>query len=303
MSLGTILVTGATGKQGGSVISALLAEKAEYKILALTRDASSPSAKNLAAKSSGITLVEGNLDDADTVFENAKKLASSPIWGVFSVQTLTPNKAGPINEERQGKALIDASVANGVKFFVYSSVDRGGEARSSDNPTNVPHFASKHNIERHLMDQSQMSWTILRPVAFMENFNGGLIGRIFASCWQTALPSRPLQLIATSDIGVFAAKAFMDPDSDRFKGKAISLAGDELTFEQMSAVFKEKTGSDVPLSWGFMARVTFYMSEEMSTMFNFFEKEGYGADIQELRKIHPGLKTLGAWLPESPYAK
>ena len=82
----TILVTGATGKQGGSVVAALLAAKADFNILALTRDASSPSAKRLASKSANITLVEGNLDDADAVFNSANKASTSPIWGVFSVQ-------------------------------------------------------------------------------------------------------------------------------------------------------------------------------------------------------------------------
>lgn len=82
----TVLITGATGKQGGSVVAALLAAKADYQILALTRDASSVSAQRLAAKSSKITIVQGNLDEADEVFKTARKATSSPIWGVFSVQ-------------------------------------------------------------------------------------------------------------------------------------------------------------------------------------------------------------------------
>jgi hypothetical protein len=49
-------------------------------------------------------------------------------------------------EESQGKALIDESIRQKVKFFVYSSVDRGGEDRSFNNPTNIPHFMTKHNI-------------------------------------------------------------------------------------------------------------------------------------------------------------
>lgn len=82
----TILITGATGKQGGSVVAALLKEIADIEILAVTRDASSSGAQKLKAKSSNIKLVEGNLDDVEKIFENAHKASSRPIWGVFSVQ-------------------------------------------------------------------------------------------------------------------------------------------------------------------------------------------------------------------------
>ncbi|KAI0595741.1 hypothetical protein F4775DRAFT_604535 [Biscogniauxia sp. FL1348] len=298
-----LLITGATSKQGSSVINALLDGKANFQILAVTRDASSASAKRLAAKSSNIVLVEGNLDDADAIFANAKKATSLPIWGVFSVQAPAMNKTGPIIEEKQGKALVDAALKHGVKHFVYSSVDRHG-ARSLDNPTSVPHFASKHRIEQHLTQGARgtaMGWTVLRPVAFMENFDGGFAGKVFAAAWKVAVRSRPLQLVATADIGAFAAKAFAAPQE--WNGKCVSLAGDELTYEQMASVFRQKTGSEAPLTWGIVARLLLWLSKEMGTMFDFFEKEGYGADVEELRKIHPDLQDLGTWLGGSIYMK
>ena len=86
MSTGAVLITGATGKQGGSVVDALLRAKAPYEILALTRDAQSSSSKRLLQKSPNIKLVTGNLDAADEVFKKAKEATKTPIWGVFSVQ-------------------------------------------------------------------------------------------------------------------------------------------------------------------------------------------------------------------------
>jgi hypothetical protein len=82
----TVLITGATGKQGGSVVDALLSAKADFEILAVTRDASSGGAQKLQKKSSNIKLVEGNLDEPEKIFTNARKATSEPIWGVFSVQ-------------------------------------------------------------------------------------------------------------------------------------------------------------------------------------------------------------------------
>ena len=206
------------------------------------------------------------------------------------------NKEGPAIEERQGKGLIDSAIKNGVKHFVYSSVDRHGDA-STNNKTNIPHFKSKHNIEHHLFSSAKghdMTWTVLRPVAFMENFDGGFIGKVFASAWKLVVKSRPLQLVATDDIGVFAAKSFVDPEE--YAGKCVSLAGDELTYSQMAEVFKNKTGAGPPQTWSIAAKGVLWMSEEMGTMFSFFEREGYGADIGALKKAHPGMIDLATWL-------
>jgi uncharacterized protein YbjT (DUF2867 family) len=79
-----ILVSGATGKQGGALIQSLIDQDADFRILALTRDASSASAQRLASKSSKVYLVQGNLDDTEAVFTEAQKISPS-IWGVFSV--------------------------------------------------------------------------------------------------------------------------------------------------------------------------------------------------------------------------
>lgn len=86
MASRAILVTGATGKQGGSLIDALLKAKAPFEILALTRDAQSQSSQNLLQKSPSIKLIIGNLDAADEIFKKAKETTKTPIWGVFGVQ-------------------------------------------------------------------------------------------------------------------------------------------------------------------------------------------------------------------------
>lgn len=170
MAAKVILVTGATGKQGGGVIDALLSQdKGKWEILAVTRTASSGSAQKLAAR--GVKLVEGNLDDVPALFASAKKVASGPIYGVYSVQVSQGKGVTHEGEIAQGKALIDESLKAGVKNFVYGSVDRGGDEVSWEVETPIPHFQSKYHLERYLRDQSkgtEMGWTILRPVAFMD---------------------------------------------------------------------------------------------------------------------------------------
>jgi uncharacterized protein YbjT (DUF2867 family) len=167
-----ILVTGATGKQGGAVVNALLESPnaKDFTILAVTRNPESASAKRLVER--GVQIVQGDLNDVEDIFSAAKAVNKEPIWGVFSVQTPMAKSTNVQTEEAQGKALVDAALAHDVKFFVYSSIDRGGE-KSFDNPTPIPHFISKHNIEHHLVDKAgakgeKLGWTILRPTAFLD---------------------------------------------------------------------------------------------------------------------------------------
>jgi nucleoside-diphosphate-sugar epimerase len=218
------------------------------------------------------------------------------------------NKNGAKMEETQGKALVDAALANKVKHFVYTSVDRNGD-RSIDNPTPVPHFISKHNIEKHLISQTSsasavaaMRWTILRPVAFMDNVQPGFFGKFMSTAIRDVVSPRTLQMIDTEDVGFFAALAFTKPDE--YAGRSLSLAGDSLTWEQYDAVFRRKTGSPAPTTYAFVAKFMLWMlSHEMGSMFKWFHDEGFGADIEALRKIHPGMKTFEDYLEGSPYVR
>ncbi|KIW23343.1 uncharacterized protein PV07_11551 [Cladophialophora immunda] len=301
-----ILITGATGKQGGSVVNALLRANADYQILALTRDPEAASAKRLLQKSPKIKLVAGNMDAADNIFAKAKEASSLPIWGVFSVQLAIGNGASPQSEERQGKALIDAALKSGVKHFVYSSVDRGGSAKSDTDPTNVPHFASKYNIEQYLFEKTknqEMDWTVLRPVAFFENLVPGFLGKVFTASWARNLrKDQKLQLIATSDIGFFAAEAFMKPE--QYKNTKLSLAGDELTYDQFKTIFEQRIGTTLPTTFSFIAGLINWMVKDLGYMFRWFRDVGYGADISSLKQLNPGLKDFGTWLEtESQFKK
>ncbi|GAB7346408.1 hypothetical protein MBLNU457_5107t1 [Dothideomycetes sp. NU457] len=301
-----VLVTGATGKQGGGVIDSLLSSPAgssEFTILAVTRSPDSKSAQALA-KRNNVKIVHGDLNDVPGIFSTAKTIHPN-IWGVFSVQIPMGQGQSPETEEQQGKALIDEAIKYGIKKFVYSSADRGGDD-SINNPTHVPHFISKHNIEKHLIEKAkgtEMNYTILRPVAFMENFQPGFFGKAFGAACSVGLPpNRPLQLISVSDIGFFAADAFRNPDKHR--NASLSLAGDDLTWSQIDQVFRDKTGGPAPKTFGFVGSGLLWASKEMGTMFEFFRGQGFGADVPSLREQHPQLMTLGDWIErKSAYAR
>ncbi|PYH90870.1 nucleoside-diphosphate-sugar epimerase family protein [Aspergillus ellipticus CBS 707.79] len=273
--MATVLTTGATGKQGGSLIRNLVSRRAPFEILAVTRNTTSASAQKLAELSPNIKLVEGDLDNPAGTFRNAQRVTRSSIWGVYSVQAAIGNNA----EETQGKALINESIRQNVIFFIYSSVDRGGDDdnnHSFKNPTKILHFIKKHNIEHHL------------------NLTPDFFGRVFATCFRMALKGRPLQLVATSDIGYFGADAFLNPEE--YKGKGISLAGDELMFEGMRLIFEQKTKQSLPMTFRPVCSLFMAMMKDMGYMFKWFHDEGYRADILASRERNPDMKDFATWL-------
>lgn len=89
-----VLITGATGKQGGAVVKSLLQGKADFHILAVTRNPGSPAAQKLKESSPNVSLVQGDLSDAPAIFANSKKVALGPIWGVYSIQVGPPTCTG-----------------------------------------------------------------------------------------------------------------------------------------------------------------------------------------------------------------
>jgi uncharacterized protein YbjT (DUF2867 family) len=299
-----LLITGATGKQGGSVIDALLElpNASDFTILALTRDSNGGSAKKLAARASNIKLVEGNLDDVPALFEAANKVAGQPIWGVYSVQISMGKGVTFEGEVKQGTDLIDESVKNNVQHFVYSSVERGGDKESWENATPIPHFQTKQLIEIHLRDKAQaMGWTILRPVAFMDNLQPGFPTKVFLTALHNHLgDTKPLQWVATADIGFFAAQAFTHPEE--WNHKARGLAGDELTFPQISKAFENATGTPAGTTFWGLGSVLTYMVTELGHMIGWFASDGYKADISNLRSIHPKMMNMETWLKKSAFA-
>ncbi|KAF1813294.1 NmrA family protein [Eremomyces bilateralis CBS 781.70] len=299
-----LLVTGATGKQGGALVRALLAHPSfptsPFHILCLTRTPSSPAAQSLLALSDRISLHPGDFSDCPSIFTTAP----GPIWGVFSLQTPF-GPSGADREEQHGTALTAAAATHGVQHLIYASVDRGGAARSDENPTKIPHFRSKHHIEAHLKRTAAehgMAWTIVRPVAFMENLVPGMMGKVFSTAWREAMtPTRNLQLVSVRDLGRVSAEAFVGFEKEgregKWDGRAVSVAGEEMNYEDLENVFRHTVGYELPTTFGFLAKGIMWVMPEFGEMFKWFEEEGYGADIKAV------TKEFGPFVDVSTYLK
>lgn len=274
-----IAVTGATGQQGGVVARRLLANG--WNVRALTRDASKPAAKELAAL--GAEIRAGDMEnraELDAAFKG--------VYGVFSVQNYWLPNVGFDGEIKQGKNTADAAKAAGVELLLFSSVGAAHRGMGQK------HFESKWIIEQYI-ESIGVPYTILRPAAFMENYNWSrayILNGTFTS--RGLRPDKGVQIIAAEDIGVFAGIVFADPK--KYLGKTLELAGDELTDQQIAEIFTKVIGRPVKLTAPSGAGSGRASEEEIKAMFNFFNGEGYNADIPALRKIHPGLLTLEQYL-------
>ncbi|WP_253668553.1 NmrA/HSCARG family protein [Streptoalloteichus tenebrarius] len=279
----TVLVIGATGLQGGATARHLLA--AGWHVRALVRDPATPAARALAH--AGAELAVGDMGDRPSL-DRAMRGAH----GVFSVQPTegypgTPPDFTTDDEIRLGLNVADAARDADVRHLVYASV--GGVDRFPG----IRRWESKWRIERHISALA-LPATILRPVRFMENLSDprlGVRGDVLTDVYR---PETPVQLVAAHDIGAFAALAFADPD--HYVGRALELAGDELTMPAIAATISRATGRDI--TYRPIPRESLVGGDPDGLAGYDFGNDagGWRADIPMLRRLRPDLMDLAAWL-------
>ncbi|MFP8954223.1 NmrA/HSCARG family protein [Natrialbaceae archaeon A-arb3/5] len=261
----SVLVTGATGNQGGSVVDHLLASETEFDVSGLTRDASGEIAHELSDR--GVTMVEGDLNEPESLTEHVEAVDA-----VFAVTNFWTQ--GYETQVEQGKNIAEAAADAGVDHFVFSGVG------SHERDTGVPHFDSAWEIEQHAQDLD-LPMTVLQPVFFFQNLEA--FAEDVVEDGQLALPLEEgvsLQMIDTDDVGRATAVVFENPDE--FVGERIELAGDELTLAETADVLSAVTGTDVdpvhvPIEDAYES-----FGEEFTVMCEWFNEVGYSADIDHL---------------------
>ena len=260
----TVLVTGATGQQGGATARALTGKG--FRLRAMTRNPGSDAAKAVAS-ATGAELVHGDLNDPESL-----KKALHGAWGVFAVQNTW--EAGVAGEEEQGKRIATLAREAGVHHYVYTSVG------SAHRKTGIPHFDNKYRVEDTIRGLGFPSHVILRPVFFMENLtspwflNGDAI-------YAAMPPELKLQMIATRDIGRHAARAFSE--AEKLAGREIDLAGDAATMPEAAAALSKGLGRNIAFVQIPIADVR-KNSEDFALMLEWFERVGYNADIKGVER-------------------
>ena len=269
-----ILITGATGRQGGAVLRHL--RNTDFSLRAMTRKPEADAAA--ALRDQGVEVVKGDLDD-----ESSLKAALTGAWGVFAVQNTW--EAGVEREEAQGKRLALMAKAAGVQHYVYSSVGSAGRK------TGIPHFDNKWRVEETVRGQGFSSHVILRPVFFMENLptpwflNGDRL--------VTAMkPATGLQMIAVDDIGRIGARAFTNVE--RLNRREIEIAGDTVTMPRAAEVLGNVLGRRIEFVQIPIDEIR-KNSEDFALMLEWFEAVGFNADVPSLEREFGHLMRLEEW--------
>jgi uncharacterized protein YbjT (DUF2867 family) len=282
---GPVLVIGATGQQGSATARELL--QRGWTVHALVRDPDKPGAQLL--REAGARLVTGDLDDSASL-----RSAMSAAHGVFLVLTMMTGPRvtldGVAAEVRRGKAVAEIASETGIAHLVYSS------SLGADLHTHVPHVESKAQIEAHIQTL-ELPATILRPVSFMDNFATYTRPILVDGELVVSLGLRPethLHMIATHDIGAFAAIVFDQPE--RFIGHHLEIAGDDLTGPAIAETFGRVCGVPARFQQVPIEQLRAF-DEEVARMFEWFNERAVDSpDFSALRADHPDLMTLETWL-------
>lgn len=278
-----VLITGATGKQGGATARRLLTEG--NPVRALVRDPHSPAARALA--DSGAELVVGDFDDSPSL-----QAAAIGTRAVFLVPPADYSAKGwgEDTEATRGTAMIDAARAGGVEQIVFTGVATMGAAKSWGQQ-------GKRQIEEALAT-SGLRYTVLRPVRFMENYllqgspvdgirEGGEHRHLFPA-------DHPLQMIAVDDIAAFAALAFADPEA--WHTRTLELAGEAITPVDAAAVISAATGHPIHYREVAEEEADAIGPQLGNTWRLIRETGGWHADLPALRALYPELTSLRDWL-------
>jgi uncharacterized protein YbjT (DUF2867 family) len=280
-----VLVTGATGKQGGHLVRELLSRG--HSIRALTRKPESAGAAALAAR--GVTIVAGDFED-----QGSLERAARGVDTVFAMST--PFEGGEKTETREGINIVRAAAAVGVSHLVYSSV------AGADRSTGIPHFDSKFEVEKEIR-RSGVPFTIVAPVFFMENFlaDWAAAGLAQGSISIAVPATRRLQQIAVADIAQFAALIIERRES--FLGKRIEIASDELTLATAAAAISKASGRRIEYTALPIDAVRQY-NEDLARMYEWFDRVGYDADIVGLRSLYPEVDwhRFSIWAREQDWS-
>ena len=282
----SVLVSGATGQQGGALARMLL--KKGHSVRAFVRRPASPEARELERL--GAELAEGNFEEPSTIEDAAKGMDA-----VFVVAT--PFEAGTEAETRHGIAAADAARAAGVSHLVYSSV------AGANQDTGIPHFDSKRKVEEYI-EGLGVPYTIVAPVYFMDNLLAPwTLPQLKEGRFSMALPSsRPLQQIALSDIAAFTRVVL--ESREEFINQRVDIASDELSGREVAEILTRVTGHEVHYVELPLEQVRQAMGEDGARMFDWFDQVGYSADIEGLRREHPevGWHTFEDWTKEQDWS-
>jgi len=288
MSQETYLVLCATGRQGRAVVDALVAENAN--IFGSSRHPES------LRKSRGdaINVVQADMNDTASIVAALDTSKATRVW--FTTDWYSISKPTRAKEAQLGYNVVNAikQRSNQVKHVVYNS---GAEA---DNvPNKMEEFWSKADIEKYMAKELpplQITWSVLRPVAFLDNLddpkNGNPLKK--GSVKMLTKPNCSVKYISCTDIGKGSAALLMNPEM--YAGQKIDAATCEYTGPELAKILSEVSGTECKYKISVPKPVLWLFVRNLYHMVNWFENVGYiETNMDPFQKIVPDYQDAKSW--------
>jgi uncharacterized protein YbjT (DUF2867 family) len=284
-----LVVCGATGRQGGSVIEAMKGLEG-WQLHAFSRDTNSDGARDL--KSKEIEVDRADLEDLDSLIRVFK--GADCVFGVTQPWNKAYTKCDTHSELKQGKNIVDACKKVDVGYLVLSTA-----AHMTDEKIGLPQVDIKINIELYAK-HSEIPATILKPAQFMDNVGMKFLPVKKGKVRGFIAGDAKVPYIATKDIGIFARAAFENPEE--YIGKEVKLIGDFVSGHELAATMSkiraEKFKYSAVPKW-----IIWLYSREFYVMRNAFEEfarselaELIPPEIEKCRRIDPDLMSMEKYL-------
>jgi len=276
----TVLVGGATGRQGNAVIEQL--NERGYAVRCMTRKPEGKKAQRIRERCTEI--VQG--DYGDPVSLDA---AMSGVDKVFFYSGFS------MNELQEGKNVIAAAQKAGVQHVVYTS-------GAASEPGKGVAGSAKTEVELALVD-SGVPFTVLRPVAFMENFDRQQKRTLEKGIFDSRAPERIVVFISIPDIGFFVGEAFDDPE--RWLNSSANIAADLMTVEEYVDTYRRVTGANIAYTRLPLDEYLEMFPKPLRPLFRWYEETGYESSASSLQTVidrYPNLTGLEAYLRATGWA-
>ncbi|RDL41243.1 NmrA family transcriptional regulator [Venustampulla echinocandica] len=304
-----LVVFGATGRQGGSVIKCVLSDPVlskEYKIRGVTRDLGKPAVQ--ALQNDGVEVVVADVDDKPSLVK-----AMQGAHAVFGVTVTVYDNQAKEREIRQGKALADAAVAADVEYLIFSSLAHPGSI-SGGKYKNVSHFESKAEVEQYIRGLPIKS-AFFAPGSFMQNFKETMApqptGDGNFAIFNCITPQTQLPLIdIAEDTGKWVSAILAEPE--KYEGKYLACAIKLYSMEEIAEIISKISGKTVKYNQvpesvfrGFLLPP---MADGLVDMLLYFQDFGYyGPKTKEQvewasQNARGKLTTLEEYLTKNPLA-
>lgn len=285
--MSAFLVTGATGRQGGSTARELL--KAGAKVNALVRNPQSDAAKELA--SLGAALIKGDLDDTPAITQ-----ALQGVTGVF----FNPPSPGDVTLETTTTFIEVCAAQSNVSKFVLSSTS--GTEKHAEMMRKDPSYPERHknflgywSLKAGTEDAARKAGfkhlIILRAPMLSYIYLPPFCEALFPALWKekrfvTAMKEdTKLPHLLAEDVGRFGAAALLDPS--KFSGKEINLAAENLTSKELAGIFGDVTGADIKAVEGTDYPLAGYheWTNEFDASVDVAALQQYGIELTTLRQF------------------